>query len=271
MEARRRHARKVVLAGDYRHSDFESVRTFLVAAPNIDVIEMGAFDQAASGGEIIALCQSRPGQFTQCQIESFHARAPLARLLAILGSWCEGEMRTGRPWHGVERVYWYDAIGRLRWLLASGTYSAASRTQTAAERIESSTRRWPHAKPGASAAIFTLRHSEYEPLADVCRALQLSPRREKVWQPLGTAPELVIVATDDLQAGVAVDSLSAMCNGWPDTKRIALLNFPRRSEVELLKGLGFHQVLGKPLLIADLLGCLPGMWVERSQRQTAAS
>jgi hypothetical protein len=271
MEAIRRHARKVMLAGDYRHSDFDAVRAFLAAAPNIDVIEMGAVNKAASGGEIIAICQSRPGQLTQSQIESLHACAPLARLLAILGSWCEGEMRSGQPWHGVERVYWYDAVGRLRWLLASGTYSAASRTQTAAERIESSTRRWPQVKPGASAAIFTLRRSEYEPLADVCRALQLSPRWEKGWQPLGIAPQFVIVAIDDLQAGVALDSLAAMCNGWPDTKRIALLNFPRRSEVELLKATGFHHVLGKPLLIADLLGCLPGMWVERSQRQTAAS
>src|SRR5206468_630467 len=34
--------------------------------------------------------------------------APLAGVVALLGSWCEGETRTGRPLSGVQRLYWYD-------------------------------------------------------------------------------------------------------------------------------------------------------------------
>ena len=268
MEAGRSRSRRVLLTGDYRHPDFAALRRFLAAEPGVDAQE-AELDEPARNGDVVALCQSRPGQFTQAQVEQLHARDPLAGLLAILGSWCEGELRSGRPWHGVDRVYWYDAVGRLQSLLNSDGHAAPLRTYTAAERIEQSAARWPAAAAGATAAIFAQRRSEYEPLADVCRVLGLSPRWQRNWQAAGATPTLLLVALDDLQASVPLPA--DLCRAWPGSQRIALLNFPRRSEVVQLRQAGFHHVLGKPLLIADLLGCLPPMWVQSAQRQVAAS
>ena len=56
----------------------------------------------------IFLAQARPGRFSARQVEQLHAAAPLARLGALLGGWCEGEERSGQPWPGVARIYWRE-------------------------------------------------------------------------------------------------------------------------------------------------------------------
>lgn len=270
MEAHRNRPRRVLFTGDYRHPEFAAPRAFLAVAAEVDLRE-ALVEEPVGGSELIVLCQSRPGQFTQEQVERLHARAPLARLLAILGSWCEGEQRSGRPWHGVERVYWYDAVGRLRNLLNRDSHSPPSRTLAPAEQIEHSARRWPSADAGATATIFALRRQDYEPLADVCRVLGLTPRWDPNWQGQGAAPTLLLVAIDDLQASVSIESLAPLARAWPGSQRIALLNFPRCNEVQQLQQAGFHHVLGKPLLVADLLHCLSDTQAFVPQRQTAAS
>jgi hypothetical protein len=257
MEGHRHRAGRVLLTGDYRHPDFAAPRAFLAA--EVELRE-ALVDEPGSGSELIVLCQARPGQFSQEQVERLHASAPLARWLAILGSWCEGEQRSGRPWHGVERVYWYDAVGRLQSLLNRDSPSPASRTLTLAEQIEHRAQRWPRAAAGATAVIAAQRRQDYEPLADICRVLGLTPRWERTWQASGAAPTLLVVAIDDLFAGVSLKALAALSAAWPNAQRIALLNFPRRHEVHVLQQAGFQHVLGKPLLLADLLGCLSNTW-----------
>ena len=49
---------------------------------------------------------SRPGG------RSAAAPGPLARIVGLLGSWCEGEVRSGRPWPGAMRIYWHQWPGR---------------------------------------------------------------------------------------------------------------------------------------------------------------
>ena len=97
------------------------------------------------------------------------------------------------------------------------------------------------------------------------------PRWERTWQANGPAPALLLATLEDLQASVPIESLATLCNAWPGSQRIALPSFPRRSEVEQLRQAGFHHVLGKPLLIADLIGCLPALWARLPERQLAAS
>jgi hypothetical protein len=63
--------------------------------------------------DVIVVVQSRSGQFHQDQISSLRQAAPLARITALLGSWCEGEARTGRPWPGAMRVYWHQCAPRF--------------------------------------------------------------------------------------------------------------------------------------------------------------
>ena len=42
------------------------------------------------------------------RVDAIAAHAPLAGIVALLGSWCEGETRASRPSHDVQRLYWYE-------------------------------------------------------------------------------------------------------------------------------------------------------------------
>lgn len=271
MDAKPRRTRRVLLTGDFLHSDFAAVREFLASCEDLQVEEANLLDAPAGSGDLIALCQSRPGQFAQGDVERLHARAPLAHLLAILGSWCEGEARSGRPWHGVERVYWYEASGRLRWLLGTASPRSNCRTHSPAERIEHRVARWPRAKDGTTAVILAQRRCDYEPLADLCRVLHMEPRWQRDDAIHGPEPQLLLLSADDARGGEQMAALARFRAAWPGARRIALLNFPRQDEVAALWQAGFHQVLGKPLLITDLLSGLDGAGVSNDQERMAAS
>ncbi len=87
--------------------------------------------------ELIVVGQVRPGQISSAEVEQIHREAPLARLVALLGEWCEGETRTGAPWPGVPRVYWHQSLGRLvsDAALRPGAQSPLPRTSTESERL----------------------------------------------------------------------------------------------------------------------------------------
>src|SRR5687767_9075254 len=95
---------RVLVLGDLDHLEFSEVQRWLAA--NAEVVQID--DQRPVNVGVIF--QSRSGQIPQTAIEAVHARMPWATLVAVLGSWCEGETRTGTPLHGIERVFWYEAV-----------------------------------------------------------------------------------------------------------------------------------------------------------------
>jgi CheY-like chemotaxis protein len=68
--------------------------------------ETGGREQVAV--DMIAVAQVYPGQFSGEAMERLARLAPLARVVGLLGSWCEGEARSGQPWPGAVRVYWHQ-------------------------------------------------------------------------------------------------------------------------------------------------------------------
>jgi len=239
---------RILLTGDFKHPDFDRVRTWLAQTCELQELPQPA-DLRASSHELALLCQSRPGQFAQVDVESLHRAAPLAGLIALLGTWCEGEARSGRPWHGIERVYWYEAIGHLRQLLAHPQQGL--RTETVAERILRQS--WqPPAMRGI--AVIAGDRREYEPLADLCRALQMTPHRYEAAATLNVTPSLILVAADDLASSGLSDTVISLRRQWPQARMVALLNFPRQHEVAALESAGCNAVLGKPVMLGDLAG-----------------
>ena len=62
--------------------------------------------------DVIVVAQAFPGQFSHQAIDRLRRLAPLARVVGLMGSWCEGEMRTGLPWPGAVRTYWHQWAAR---------------------------------------------------------------------------------------------------------------------------------------------------------------
>jgi hypothetical protein len=58
--------------------------------------------------ELVLLAQPLPGAVRQQEVDRLQRLAPLARIVIVSGTWCEGELRTGNPPAGVLRLYWYE-------------------------------------------------------------------------------------------------------------------------------------------------------------------
>src|SRR5208283_5844085 len=88
----------------------------------------------------IVLLQACPDQFFAAAIDRLRRRSPLARIIAILGSWCEGESRSGRPLPGMIRMDWHQAAVRIRrefphWSHADGSLWRLPATATDEEHL----------------------------------------------------------------------------------------------------------------------------------------
>ncbi len=70
-------------------------------APSADAHEMPAPD-------FLVLLRSWSGEFSDSWVLKLQKKFPLTPILAVLGSWCEGEARTGTPLAGVHSLLWYD-------------------------------------------------------------------------------------------------------------------------------------------------------------------
>ena len=77
----------VWLVGEIEHPDFAETVALVRDAASVGSLPP----------ELIVMAQSRPGVFSAQWIERLRRSAPLAGVVALLGTWCEGETRSGRP------------------------------------------------------------------------------------------------------------------------------------------------------------------------------
>ena len=110
-------SRQVLVVGEPSESEFQTVTSWLASRAQVTCVKSAteACETFADGRtpELIVFVQSRPGQSPTASVERLHRMWPLARLVLLLGSWCEGETRNGRPGPGVWRIFWYDFTRRL--------------------------------------------------------------------------------------------------------------------------------------------------------------
>ena len=260
-----RPATNALLVGNSQHGEFrDAVRwlgehTRAVFVPDAQA----AFEHLARPHrlpQLIVLAQARPGELPAQMIEQLHAAAPLARLVSLLGSLCEGEVRSGQPWPGVLRVYWHQWNARCDaelLPLMRGECSSWSLPRTAApaeEALHVSRRAIPRRQ--GLVVIRAPREIEYEALADVCGLLGAST----IWlPPQRTAnvqrADLLVWDSDGCRAH-ELDRLRDLANQLKPARVLALLGFPRREDVVQARAAGADRILSKPHLLGDLLVCL---------------
>jgi hypothetical protein len=204
----------------------------------------------------IVLAEAYPDQFPTAAIDRLRSLAPLARLMAILGSWCEGEPRSGHPLPGVIRVYWHQAAVRIRrefpcWFQPQGSAWQLPVTATDEERLLASINT-PLPRGQGLVAIWTRRPEMEGVLADACRrvgyaTVWLHPRQ----------PARVRSAAAAVYDGASLDAagLAELARFTADVAPaavLALLDAPRIQDVRLARTLG-AAVLAKPFRVDELL------------------
>ena len=206
--------------------------------------------------ELIVLAESRPGQFSIASIHELRRRAPLARVWRLLGSWCEGEKRTGKPPAGCIHTFWHQwqprAARAVAYARAGGcppwglpvTATADERTLALAEQ--------PLGQ-GSGVIVICAHHVQTaRALADACRAGGYDATvvaEAQPWSAAGARAVLWDVAAHSVDVRT-IEKLRASARGVPI---LALVSFPRALDVETAVAAGVAAVISKPFLLRDLL------------------
>jgi CheY-like chemotaxis protein len=247
------------MLGDWEQAEFAPAVGYLQTSVNLSLTP------TANDPDLILLVASRPGRFSAAEVESLHRRAPLARLVALLGSWCEGEVRSGHPWPGVTRIYAHQWQARLPRELETWQ----PRTATEIDRLMSGRpiTKARHQLIGIAAAQRTM----FDALAAACRsfgqdAVWLLPNLPPLVQRVDT---IIYDATLDLPDELA--RLSELREQLHSPPALLLLDFPRQIDLQLATQAGAASILAKPYLIADLVAEIERITAPASQRLIAAA
>jgi len=271
---------KVLFVGNARRREFREARACLDATARVrqadDVAAALAVLQAGFVPEAIVIAQAFPEEFSIEEVDRLRGAAPLARLLGLLGSWCEGEVRTGHPWPGVLRLYWHQfpaqcsrEFARLR----TGKCSTWGLPITAGdeERLLRAHETIPPAKPAESGlttergliVVWSRRFEMQDWLSSACRlrgysTVWLAPgRATKVSGAKGAifdgcrCDEIETAELRELAGLLGPVSRVPGVSGKP-VPIIGLLDFPRIEDHARAMSAGAAAVLSKPLAIDDL-------------------
>jgi CheY-like chemotaxis protein len=254
--------KSVLLVGDYAARDFREPVAWLAA--HTDLKRAADVPQALSQladwlPAVIFLVQSYPGQLPAREVRQLHAATPFSRLIALLGSWCEGEQRSGKPWAGVPRIYWHQWSPQIVSELAADSPASLGlwqlpRTATASEQLErAATLPWPRGVGLVS--IDTRLFRDYEALAEACQAGGYATAWSEPGRPIclkGVAAAIWdgISVTDESQ------ELARVVRAAHPAPVVAMVDYLRRQDADLAAAAGAAAVLRKPLLVRDLLSWL---------------
>jgi hypothetical protein len=211
---------------------------------------------------LLVLAESRPGQFSSKKIDELRRAAPLVRVWRLLGGWCEGEQRSGRPPEGCTRSYWHQ------WRERFAREAAAARdgrcpawgfplTLTADERTLADA--WLDIPQREGRVVVCAAHNESAAsLADACRLGGYDTAVMRDTDPTSWQGARAMAVLWDTTAERACDPrlVQRLRQATWNAPLLAVIGFPRPEDTRRAIAAGISKVISKPLVITDLLWCL---------------
>lgn len=249
----------MLIVGDTGRREFRTALGDATACATAD--EAAALlERGECAPEVIVLVEARPGEIAQAAVDRLRRLAPLARIVGLLGSWCEGETRTGRPWPGVIRLYWHQWRPRARLALEQLAAAGCSpwalpATATDEERLLCAAER-PLPTRAGLVAVHTASFETAEFLLDACGRCGYAPVWVRPGQALrmrGAAAGIFDVRELDAREQ---DRLRAFADALRPAPVVLLMDFPRIDDFLAASAAGAAAVLSKPLTLDDLWDAL---------------
>lgn len=247
----------VLIVGDLSHPDVAAVAVPLedsaVARHYASMQEAAEWlSQAEVMPDVVLLVQARPGEIASSSVDQLRRLAPLVPMLAILGSCCEGETRTGTPWPGVPRCYWYQWPARWReeqLRRRAGELPLWSLPATASEE-ERLLARMGRAESSRAISI-----SVVAPASDATNALADALQSVGCSVALSAPSENPSIVLWDTSPASVCDpqQVSALRLRYGAAPILALVTFPRHQTTAAARQAGVAALLAKPFLLDDLI------------------
>ena len=251
----------ILLVGNTDRSEFREARAVLdesgrvVAAADVESA-LVVLAEGRIAPHLIVVAQAYPGQFSHAVVDRMRRLAPLARVLGLLGSWCEGETRSGQPWPAAIRVYWHQWEAYFRREIArvrEGASSGWSLPITASE--EERLLLFAQEPPVRREGLIAISTPEFE-MQDWLRAACRRRGYSSVWllpqRPAQVEGATAAVFDGDDCRGHEAESLKSLAAALGPVPIIALLHFPRIDDRDRALAAGAKAVLSKPFLVEDL-------------------
>ncbi len=254
----------LLLIGDVTGSELREIAETVSScdinvSPDID----GALAMIRDGYSpaVIVVEQPWPGRISAGDFDELRRAAPLARIVRLLGTWMEGELRTGQPQSGTLRAYWHESATRIAQdirNLCAGRKSNWTMPTTAndQERLleafgDSCTFPKPQS-PAISIAIYAQHRETAESLTEICT--QCGWHGEWLREHQLAAPIAADAILVDSVCGVpaAIASIRKLRPIAGTTPIIVLVGFAREDELLELLAVGASIVIRKPFLVDDL-------------------
>lgn len=276
--------RQILFIGDASHGEFAAALSWLQGQGDVvvqETVEAGRAWLESSGSlpSVVVLGVTRRGEHQLESLGEIGRLVPLARAIALVGSWCEGETRSGKPPKGWRRIYWHQfgrwAAGELlapchehggEWQIHP---AHLPRTSTESERAFTWSR-WPLPIGSGRVAVNTARRVDYEALAKVCAVAEY----ETIWcqegdfDLIGTV-NCVLWDRRGLQ-GPELRELMDWRDRWEDLPVIATIGFPRPQDFQLVEQQVVQAIVGKPFVLPELLFALKHAAGVSSRKDEAA-
>lgn len=267
---------RVLLIGDTSWPEFYPCIRLLADMRGVRIRRRPSLAAAADAPDehdLVIILQRYPGEHQAKDLERLRNSQPLARFVVILGSWCEGEGRSGEPLPGTLRYYWHQwmssAQEQLR-LLRAGRNRAWSLPPTAtdedlvlAEANTVTATKGPRAESPVAERIAPLLlvmsrdYSVFESLQSAARLWGITAEWRRLnagLQPLpdGTAAVVIDVERDGELPPRRLGRFQAKAGGKAPVPIALLMGFPRSHDVQRYLRAGATAVLSKPYALRDL-------------------
>lgn len=268
----------ILLVGQVERDEFTDAVRFLNRLGEVHLTPRleKAIDRTKQGKllpELVVLLASRPGEFLDSKVNQLRTAAPLARLVNLLGSWCEGEMRTGVPLSGMVRLYWHEwepacerELARLGNLLVKSTGAESINTTSTWSMPVTSTdeerllvnRPITFPRGSGLVAINSPSPAMSDWMAEACEkqgySVVLSAGSLQDKETSSEIRGVSVVIVDASECNKAEQArIKTLQTRWPSARMIVLLDFPRIEQRRRLQEQGVDTIVSKPITLEGLL------------------
>lgn len=252
---------QILISGDYWHEDFRKPFSQLgVPATMVPTERIASVvDQKF---HLVVLAESRRDQISQSTVDCFRNSMPDVPIVVLLGSWCEGENRSGDPLLGVNQVVWHQWETRFeRFLnqLANGLKSDWHQplTVTVSDRVREFSPDADVAKffQGKKVLVSCEDATTFESVSDLLSIYQCSA----YWAESTDVSNLscdVICVDGNGASGEFADRVASIRSQLTDVPVTVMLNFPRQQDLDTLTVIGVQEVVSKPYTHNEFLHSL---------------
>ena len=267
---------KLLVSGEFWHKDFaDLISKVEVPTTLIPGEKLGQLLAPSEQYSAILVAQSRRGSVSQTFINHVRNLYPHAPIVVLLGSWCEGETRSGNPLQGVVRMYWHEWNGSYSSLSTRLAMHGVHLPNSLANRrpydiLKTEDQSFVSSSPVTLAepcviGVSALTLCQYETLEEPLRALGANSVwiEQATWR--ATEPqEISAICLDSDGVGELLYGRVELAREIiPTAPLILTLNFPRKDELNDLRAeLNIKAIVSKPFDLHTLWQALNKVGVE---------